>query len=86
MTCRDFPDNSVFCHARRLARLPQDVFITGAVLGVNCSDLPLPFFPDIYNEDWFFFAEAAAYRRLTKVGEAQQAEYDPYAEADPCQP
>ncbi len=80
MVCREFPDNSVFCHARRLAQLPQDVFITGAVLGVNCSDLPLPFFADIYNEDWFFFAEAVAYRRLTKVGDAQQAEYDPYAE------
>jgi hypothetical protein len=78
MTCRIYPDNSVFCHARRLAKMSQDVFVTGAVLGVNCSDLPLPFFPDIYNEDWFFFAEAAARRRLTKVGEARQAEYDPY--------
>jgi hypothetical protein len=78
MTCREFPDNSVFCHARRLAKMPQDVFVTGAVLGVNCSDLPLPFFADVYNEDWFFFAEAAAHRRLTKVGEARQAEYDPY--------
>jgi hypothetical protein len=80
MICQDYPDNSVFCHARRLAKMPQDVFVTGAVLGVNCSDLPLPFFSDIYNEDWFFFAEAAAHRRLTKVGEARQAVYDPYAE------
>jgi hypothetical protein len=80
MVCRHFPDNSVFCHARRLARLPQDVFATGAVLGVNCSDLPLPFFPDIYNEDWFFFGDAAARRRLTKVGEAVQLKYDPFAE------
>jgi hypothetical protein len=79
MACHDYPDNSVFCHARRLAKMPQDVFVTGAVLGVNCSDLPLPFFSDIYNEDWFFFAEAAAHRRLTKVGEARQARYDPFA-------
>ncbi len=78
MVCRDFPDNSVFCHARRLAELEQDVFVTGAALGVNCSDLPLPFFPDIYNEDWFFFAEAAAHHRLAKVGEARQAPYNPY--------
>jgi hypothetical protein len=78
MVCRDFPDNSVFCHARRLADLHQDVFVTGAVLGVNCSDLPLPFFPDIYNEDWFFFAEAAAHHRLAKAGEARQAVYNPY--------
>ena len=79
MTCPDYPDNSVFCHARRLAGMPQDVFVTGAVLGVNCSDLPLPFFGDVYNEDWFFFAEAAGRHRLTKVGEARQAEYDPFA-------
>lgn len=79
MACRRFPDNSVFCHARRLAKMPQDVFVTGAVLGVNCADLPLPFFPDIYNEDWFFFGEAAACRSLTKAGEARQAEYDPFA-------
>ena len=81
MVCRDFPDNSVLCHARRLAKFSQDVFVTGAALGVNCDDLPLPFFPDIYNEDWFFFAEAAAHHRLAKVGEARQAEYDPYEEA-----
>jgi hypothetical protein len=78
MMCTDFPDNSVFCHARRLARLHQEVFVTGAVLGVNTADLPLPFFPDIYNEDWFFFADAAAHRRLTHVGEARQAPYDPF--------
>jgi hypothetical protein len=78
MMCTDFPDNSVFCHARRLARLHQEVFVTGAVLGVNTADLPLPFFPDIYNEDWFFFADAVAHRRLTNVGEARQAPYDPF--------
>jgi hypothetical protein len=78
MTCRSFADNSVVCHARRLAGFEQDVFVTGAVLGANCSHLPLPFFPDIYNEDWFFFADAAAHRRLTNVGEARQAPYDPF--------
>lgn len=80
MVCHDFPDNSVVCHARTLAQLPQDQFVTGAVLGVNCSDhLPLPFFPDIYNEDWFAFGEAAARHRLTKTGEAHQASYEPFA-------
>jgi hypothetical protein len=43
MVCRDYPDNSVYCRARRMAQLPQDVFVSGAVLGVHCSDLPLPF-------------------------------------------
>ena len=36
------------------------------------DDLPLSFFPDIYNEDWFFFAEEAAARRLPRVGQAGQ--------------
>jgi hypothetical protein len=74
----DHPDNSVVCHARRLAGRWQDIFLTGAVLGVHCSDLPLSFFPDIYNEDWFFFAEAAATRDLARVGHARQAPYDPF--------
>jgi hypothetical protein len=72
------PDNSVVCHARRLANLPQDVFLTGAVLGVHCGDLPLSFFPDIYNEDWFFFAKEAAARDLHHVGLARQLSYDPF--------
>jgi hypothetical protein len=79
MLVRRFPDNSVVCHARRLAGFAQDVFVTGAVLGVHCSSLPFSFFPDIYNEDWFFFAEEAANRRLPRVGQAVQAEYDPFA-------
>jgi hypothetical protein len=73
------PDNSVVCHARRLAGLAQDVFVTGAVLGVHCNNLPLSFFPDVYNEDWFFFANEAAKRNLPQVGHARQAEYDPFA-------
>lgn len=78
MICRDYPDNSVVCHARRVAGLAQDNFITGAVLGVRCNDLPLPFFPDIYNEDWFFFSKQAINRTLPAVGFATQAEYDPF--------
>ncbi len=80
LVCKSFPDNSVVCHARRLAGRAQDNFVTGGALGVNCSDQPLPFFPDIYNEDWFFFAQQAANRELGVVGEAGQAPYHPYAD------
>ena len=82
MIVRDYPDNSVVCHARRDAGLPQDVFLTGAVLGVHCNNLPLSFFPDIYNEDWFFFAREAASRQLREVGQASQLTYNPYAKPD----
>ena len=82
MVVREFPDNSVVCHARRLARFSQDVFVTGAVLGIHCNSRPLAFFPDIYNEDWFFFAEKAARRGLLSVGNATQTRYDPFQNPD----
>ncbi|ADB29765.1 hypothetical protein Kfla_0644 [Kribbella flavida DSM 17836] len=78
MASKQFPDNSVVCHARRLAGLGQDVFVSGAVLGVNTQHSAVSFFPDVYNEDWFFFAQHAAARSLPKVGEVRQDEYDPY--------
>jgi hypothetical protein len=79
MVVKNYPDNSVVCHARRDAGLRQDVFLTGAVLGVHCNNLPLSFFPDIFNEDWLFFAREAASRQLPSVGYAKQPEYDPFA-------
>lgn len=77
-----FPDNSVVCHARRLAGLRQGVFVSGAVLGVNTQYPTLSFFPDIYNEDWFFFAQHAAARSLPKIGDVRQDEYQPYADPE----
>lgn len=75
-----FPDNSVVCHARRAVGARQDVFVSGAVLGVNCRQ-PLPgMFPDIYNEDWFFFADEVSQGRVRFAGEATQVAFDPYAD------
>lgn len=82
MVVEEYPDNSVVCHARRLADLDQDVFVSGAVLGVRLDERPLSFFPDVYNEDWFFFAEEAASRKLPRVGQATQTEYDPFATSE----
>jgi len=82
LACRDFPDNSVVCHARKLAGLPQGNFVTGGALGVNCSDQPLPFFPEIYNEDWFFFSRRAAAREVAYLGDVSQDAYDPYETPD----
>ncbi len=80
MVCRDYPDNSVVCHALRLAKFHQDNFVSGAVLGVDCHALPLTFFPDIYNEDWFFFSKAVASHELISVGDATQLPYKPFAD------
>jgi hypothetical protein len=82
MVARSFPDNSVVCHANRDSGGRQDNFVTGAALGLNCSDLPLEFFPDIYNEDWFFFANRAAAGGVVSVGNVRQEDYQPYADPE----
>jgi hypothetical protein len=49
----EFPDNSVVCHARRLVGLAQTCFVGASALIVEMGT-DLPFFPQIYNEDWLF--------------------------------
>jgi hypothetical protein len=80
MTVKEFPDNSVVCHARRDVKEDQDVFVSGSVLAVDCT-VPFSFFPDIYNEDWLFFYDDAAEKQLATLGfHARQLEYDPFAD------
>ncbi len=80
MRAVDFPDNSVVCHGHRKTGGYQDVFISGSVLAIHCAD-PISFFPEIYNEDWFFFYHAAKARRLGWHGrDATQLCYDPFAD------
>jgi hypothetical protein len=80
MAVKDFPDNSVVCHARRQIGEYQDVFVSGSVLAVDTS-APFDFFPDIYNEDWLFFYRDAAGERLTSSGfKARQLPYNPFAD------
>ena len=67
-----YPDNSVVCHAHRMTGGSQDVFVTGAALAVDCQQ-SYGFFPDIYNEDWLFFYDAAAAGRLGSSGCAGNA-------------
>lgn len=74
-----FADNSVVCHARRLAGLPQDKFVGGGALLLRC-DGRLPFFPATYNEDWLFLhrlmvRDGRRHRTLIEGGRVGQ---DPY--------
>jgi hypothetical protein len=80
LICADYPDNSVACHARRLVGCEPGNFVSGAAMGVNCSDQPLPLFPNVYNEDYFFVSGEAAGRRLAVMGEAVQAPYSPFTD------
>src|SRR5262249_14516368 len=73
-----FPDNSMVCHAFREAGGWQETFIGAGALAVdmerNCS-----FFPNVYNEDWFFVLDAEkGLRSVATVGRVLQDPYDPY--------
>ncbi|MGK3202566.1 hypothetical protein [Amycolatopsis sp. MEPSY49] len=71
------PDNSVVCHALRDVGAPQDVFIGGGALVVGEPAFS-SFFPNIYNEDWFFLLDGVRLRPSAVTGTAWQYAYDPY--------
>jgi glycosyltransferase involved in cell wall biosynthesis len=77
-----FPDNSVVCHAHRDSGGTQDVFASASGIGVRCDREDVAFFPNVYNEDWFFFADDAARKRIARVGDSRQRQYDPYDSPD----
>ena len=82
MWVTDFPDNSIVCHANRITGGSQDVFVSGAALAVDCQS-DIGFFPDIYNEDWLFFFDAASKGKLgNSYLKATQLYYYPFANAE----
>lgn len=78
LTIEGFPDNSMVCHAFRDAGGWQDSFIGGGALAVDIKR-NRTFFPNIYNEDWFFVLDAGKrLQPVATVGRVLQAPYDPY--------
>ncbi|MEU8251585.1 hypothetical protein [Nonomuraea sp. NPDC048916] len=74
---RSFPDNSVVCHAFRDIGGSQDTFVGGGALVVEITR-STSFFPDIYNDDWFYLLEEEGLRELAVTGNVRQSPYDPY--------
>jgi hypothetical protein len=77
---KHYPDNSVICHAHRLADGNQGTFPGGSSLLVDvtrCDGL----FPPIYNEDWLFLFDAVQTRSVALAGTLSQLEYQPFAYA-----
>jgi hypothetical protein len=74
----EYPDNSVVCHAYRLAGGRQDVFPGGSALVINVARSDA-FFPPIYNEDWLFLFDAVQSRAVAVAGTASQLRYQPFA-------
>lgn len=79
LTIDGMPDNSVVCHAYRDAGGQQDTFVGGGAMAVGTREIT-SFFPNIYNEDWFFLLDDDGLRRTTTTGTAVQQPYDPYRE------
>jgi hypothetical protein len=77
--CNDgYPDHSVVCHAYRLAGGPQQAFVGAGALAVELTR-SRSFFPDIYNDDWFFLLDGDRYLQSTTVtGHVYQHPYDPF--------
>jgi len=73
-----FPDNSVVCHAFRHVGGKQETFIGGGALAVEAKR-NRSFFPDIYNDDWFYVLNAGKrLQSVATIGQVIQNPYDPY--------
>lgn len=73
-----FADNSMVCHAFRAAGGWQETFIGGGALAV-CVTRDVSFFPNVYNEDWFFVLDAGnRLQSVATIGQVFQNPYDPY--------
>ena len=77
-----FPDHSVVCHAYKLVGGSQKSFIGGGALVVETARCD-SFFPDIYNDDWFFMLDPKGrLRPVTRAGEVRQEHFDPFRDVD----
>jgi hypothetical protein len=77
-----FPDHSVVCHAYRQAGGKQQSFIGGGALAVELTRSK-SFFPDIYNDDWFFLLDGdKRLRPSAMTGQVVQYPYDPFRNPD----
>jgi hypothetical protein len=71
-------DNSIVCHAYRAVGGRQDAFLSGGALAVSTASVN-SFFPNIYNDDWFFLLDEVRLRPAAMVGKAMQKPHDIYA-------
>ncbi|GAA0989005.1 hypothetical protein GCM10009555_071990 [Acrocarpospora macrocephala] len=72
-----YPDNSVVCHAYRETGGSQDSFVGGGALAVETTR-NFSFFPNVYNEDWFYLLGDKTVRPLAVTGMVRQRPYDPF--------
>ncbi|GAA0909519.1 hypothetical protein [Virgisporangium aurantiacum] len=81
MRVEGYPDNSVVCHANRETGGRQGTFVGAGALAVG-SDRVNSFFPEIYNEDWFFLLDHSTLLPVAVTGVAVQDRFDPFDDPD----
>jgi hypothetical protein len=75
-------DHSVVCHAYRQAGGSQQAFIGGGALAAHL-ERSTSFFPDIYNDDWFFLLDGdKGIQAVGVTGTVRQFPYDPFRNPD----
>lgn len=75
-----FPDNSAVCHAYRMIGGPQQTFVGGGALAIETTR-NRSFFPDIYNEDWFYMLDPQrGLQPVAVTGTVEQSPYEPFRE------
>jgi hypothetical protein len=73
-----YPDHSVVCHAYRDAGGSQQSFIGGGALAVHVQR-STSFFPEVYNDDWFFLLDGdKGIQPVAVTGSVVQHSYDPF--------
>jgi hypothetical protein len=75
-----YPDNSVVCHVHRVLGGEQAQFIGGGGMAVAATR-GSSFFPEIYNEDWFYMLGTGVPLRVAVTGQMTQKYHDPFADA-----
>ena len=74
-----FPDHSMVCHAYKQAGGRQQSFIGGGALVVDVGR-STSFFPDVYNDDWFFLLDGdKKLQSVAMTGHVRQYPYDPFS-------
>jgi hypothetical protein len=72
--------------AYQLAGGPQKSFISGRAIVVE-TERTRSFFPDIYNDDWFFMLDnATGLQPVATIGKVKQHPYDPFRNPDRTRP
>jgi len=71
----------VVCHAFRAVGGKQETFIGGGALAV-AMNRNRSFFPNIYNDDWFFLLGDKGIQPLAVSGKVKQYPYDPFRTPD----